>query len=199
MKKRLFVGFCCFLTGCTLFPKGKEPLPLYTLRSIPPRSSYVLKAPLAIDIPMSEPSLDTSRIAITFGPHQRDYLAEGEWPDRLPKVIQEVFLENLSERWGGKHVNRSSVGLQTTYVLLSEIQDFSLYYLETGCPEIRLKLQLRLVDFQNRRVIAAQTFYEQIPLQSYRMTDIVVSFNQALTVLLEKASTWMEGVFSKKK
>ena len=199
MKKGIVLVLGCFLTGCSLLFDGGEPLPLYTLKSLPLKSTYKFGAPLAIDLPLSESSLNTARIAVTPSLYQRDYLADGEWPDRLPKVVQEVLLESLSERWGGEHVNRNSAGLQTAYVLFSEIQDFSLYYLETGCAEVRLKIMFKLVDFQNRRVLAAHTFFERVSVASFTMTGIVGAFNQALQTLLEKAVPWMESGISKER
>lgn len=199
MKKGIFILLAGFLSGCSLFPEGEPPLPLYTLKSAPLKQTHALKAPLAIDGPVSEISLDTQRIAITPSPYQRDYLADGQWPDRLPKVFEEILVENLSERWGGVHVNRNSAGLQTTYVLFSEIQDFSLYSMETGRPEVRLKVMFKVIDFQNRHAIAARTFSECVPVACLSMNTIVGAFNQGLHALLKKAVPWMESVFSKEK
>ncbi len=192
MKKSILIILSCLMTGCTLFPEGEAPPPLYTLRSEPFQSTSSLTTPLAIDLPNCEASLNTQRIALTLLPYQRDYMANGQWPDRLPKVVQEVFLDSFSARWGGVHVNRNEAGLKTTYVLSSEIQDFSVYHLEKGRPEVRLKIMMKLVDFQNRRPLAAHVFSEKIYATSSTMTGIVSAFNEGLHRLLRKVIPWIE-------
>jgi cholesterol transport system auxiliary component len=196
-KKSPLLLLSCFLSACTLFPEGQEPLPLYTLKSEVYKTSGALKKPLAIDYPISEASLDTGRIAITPSLYQRDYLADGQWPDRLPKVVHNVLVESLSERWGGVYVNRSGMGLQTHYVLTTEIQDFSVQNLEVGYPEVHLKILFKLVDFRNHQALAAKIFTEKTPVRLLSADGIVIAFNHGLHCLLLKAMPWMEEVFSK--
>lgn len=197
MKKSILIILSCFITGCTLFPEGETPPPLYTLRSEPFKQTSALTVPLAVDLPTSEASLNTQRIAITLLPYQRDYMANGQWPEPLPKIIQEVFLESFSTRWGGVHVNRNEANFQTTYLLFSEIQDFSVYHLEKGCPEVRLKIMMKIVDFQNRQPLAAHVFAEKTPATSSTMNGIVSAFNEGLHRLLRKAIPWIETAVSR--
>jgi cholesterol transport system auxiliary component len=196
MNKLSLLIFCCLLSACSLLEKT-EPLPLYTLKSEAFKPSYVLSAPLAIDVPLSEASLNTPRIAVTPYPYQRDYMADGEWPDRLPKVFQEVLLQGLTQRWGGTNVNRMSAGVQTHYLLQSEIQDFSVYHLNKNMPEVHLTIVFKLINLRDRRVIASQTFCEIAPPPSPTMQGIACAFNKGVHCLLLKAVSWMENIFLK--
>lgn len=193
MKKTSFFIFASLLSGCS-FLGQQEPLPLYTLKSGIFESHGKLPASLAIDIPLSEASLNTSRIAITPSPFQRNYLADGEWPDRLPRILQEVLIESLSQRWGGVHVNRMAAGLEAKYLLRPEIQDFSVYHLGEGVPEVHLKITFKLINLRNRQAIAAHTFTEVISSSSPTMNGIVESFNKGLQCLLEKTAPWIEEI-----
>ncbi|MBY0293280.1 MAG: ABC-type transport auxiliary lipoprotein family protein [Alphaproteobacteria bacterium] len=194
-KVNLFI-FVCLLSGCSLL-ENSEPLPLYTLKGKPFESRDQLSVSLAIETPLSEASLNTPRIAVTPSPYQRDYLAEGEWPDKLPKIFQEALFESLTQRWGGKYVNRLSASLQTKYVLSTEIQDFSVYHLDQSLPEVHLKVVFKLIDLPNRQVMAAHTFSEITQASALRMDTIVEAFNQGFHCLLTKAIPWMEDVFLK--
>lgn len=177
--------------------ENTEPLPLYTLKSQPFESIDRLSATLAVDTPLSEASLNTPRIAVTPSPYQRDYLADGEWPDKLPKVFQEALIDSLTQRWGGKYVNRLSASLQTRYVLATEIQDFSVYHLDQSFPEVHLKIAFKLIDLPNRQVMAAHTFSEITQASALKMDTIVEAFNQGFYCLLTKAIPWMEGALPK--
>lgn len=199
MMKKLSLLLCtCFLSGCTLLEQ-EEPLPLYTLKSAPIQCNQVLFDPLAIDLPLAEASLDTERIALTPSLYARDYLAGGQWPDRLPRVMQEVFQTTLSERWGGGVVSRMGAGLQVKYLLQTDIQDFSVYNLGTAYPEVRLKVSFKIVDLRERTVIDGQVFCITEPACSSSMSALVEAFNKGTHQLLEQAMPWMEETFLKER
>ena len=181
------------LTSCA-FLETPEPLSLYTLQSGSFEQTNLLTESIAIDMPFSEASLNTNRIALTPSPYQREYFADASWPDRLPNIFQEALLEGLSQRWGGIHVNRLRIGLQTKYVLHTEIQDFSVHKMNTAI----LKIRFKLFSLRERKVIASQVFEEKAPLCTITMEGIINAFNEGTHVLLEEAIAWMEkDVFKK--
>lgn len=191
MKKISLFIVASLLTGCSILSR-EEPLPLYALESGAFEPTHDLSTSLAIDVPLSDASLNTARIALTPSPYRRDYLADGEWPERLPKVFQEVLLQGFAQKWGSVNVNRLSIGLETTYVLNTEIQDFSVHQLDTTTPEVRLKVTMKLVHLRERKVIAARTFSERTAITSPTMEGIVLAFNQGTHCLLQKAGAWAE-------
>jgi len=193
--KYISLILCSFvLASCTLL-ETPEPLPLYTLQSGTFEPTNLLNESMAIDMPLSEASLNTNRIALTPSPYQREYFADASWPDRLPEVFQEVLLEGLSQRWGGVYVNRVKTGLQTKYVLHTEIQDFSVHNMNTAI----LKVRFKLVDLRERKIIASHVIEEKIPLCAVTLEGIITAFNEGTHVLLEDAIAWIEtDVFKKK-
>lgn len=196
MHKVSFLIFICFLSGCS-FLSQDEPLPLYTLKSGVFEPHPILIEPLAVDLPLGEASLDTERIALTPSPYERDYLADGQWPDRLPKIMQEVLQSSLSERWGGTYVSRVGAGFQVKHILQTEIQDFSVYNMQTTQPEVRLKITFKIVDLRKRKVLQGQVFSVKEPICVLTVKSIVEAFNKGLHTLLQEAMPWMEGAFLK--
>lgn len=194
MKKLGLLIFMGLLSGCSLlFP---EPtIPLYTLKGGIFEQHPELSESLIIDLPKSEASLNTQRIAVTPSPYQRDYLAEGQWPDRLPKVFQEVLLDSFTQQWGGKYVNRSGASLQAKYILYSEIQDFSVYYLEKSSPEVRLRVTFKLINMRERQVFAGKTFFITMPVILTTVNGVVEAFNKGVRCLLVDVTSWMEKCF----
>ena len=193
--KYISLILCSFtLASCTLL-ETPEPLPLYTLQSGTFEPSNLLNESMAIDMPLSEASLNTNRIALTLSPYQREYFADASWPDRLPEVFQEILLEGLSQRWGGLFVNRVEMGLQTKYILHTEIQDFSVHNMNTAI----LKVRFKLVNLRERKVIASHIVEEKITLCVVTLEGIITAFNEGTHALLEDAIAWMEtDVFEKK-
>lgn len=196
MKKINLFILASVLSGCSILG-NEEPLPLYALESGSFQPTHELTTSLAIDVPLSEASLNTNRIALTPSPYRRDYLADGEWPDRLPKVFQDVLLQAFEQKWGATHVNRLSSGLQANFILNSEIEDFSVHQLNTPTPEVHIRITLKLINMRERNVVAAKTFSETTTIPSPTMEGIVSAFNQGVHCLLEKTSMWVEGSLKK--
>lgn len=197
MMKKISLLMCAsLLSGCS-FLSQEEALPLYTLKSGPVDSGQVLSTSIAIDMPICEASLDTERIAVTPSPYERDYLADGQWPERLPKIVQAVLLESLGTRWGTASVGRIGSGIQMNELLQTEIQDFSVYHLGTLAPEVHLKVSFKIINLRTRKVLAGRTFegIEKVCLTS--MTGIVEAFNNGFRTLLQQAMPWMEGTVLK--
>lgn len=199
MKYVSLILFSFALTSCA-FLETPEPLSLYTLQSGSFEQTNLITESIAIDTPLSEASLNTNRIALTPSPYQREYFADASWPDRLPNIFQEALLEGLSQRWGGIYVNRLRIGLQTKYVLHTEIQDFSVHNVGTTQAKAALKIRFKLFSLRERKVIASQVFEEKVPLCTVTMEGIINAFNEGTHFLIEDAITWMEkDVFKKNK
>ena len=197
MKHVSLIFFSFALTSCALL-ETSDPLSLYTLQSGSFEQTNLFTDSMAIDAPLCEASLNTNRIALTLSPYQREYFADASWPDRLPDVFQEVLLEGLSQRWGGAYVNRLKTGLQTKYVLHTEIQDFSVHNMNTAQAEATLKVRFKLIDLRERKVIDSRVFKEKVPLCTVSMEGIVTAFNEGIHILLENTVSWMEKDVSKK-
>lgn len=191
MKYVSLILFGFALTSCALL-ETSDPLSLYTLQSGSFEQTNLFTDSMAIDAPLCEASLNTNRIALTLSSYQREYVAEASWPDRLPDVFQEALLEGLSQRWGGAYVNRLKTGLQTKYVLHTEIQDFSVHNMGTTQAEAILKVRFKLIDLRERKVIASRLFEEKVPLCTVSLEGIITAFNEGTHVLLKNAISWME-------
>ena len=189
-----FIPF--FLSGCTLF-EPQEPLPLYSLESGTFQRTQDLSISIAIDEPLSEASLNTTRIALTPAPFRRDYLANGAWPNRLPLVFQRVLLQGLGQKWGEAHVNRFASGIESKYLISSELQDFSVHYCPDGEYQTYLQVTFKVIDLKERKVITAKTFTERSTIPSFTLLSIVETFNQSTHSLINQAGEWVESVLKK--
>lgn len=194
MKKRLSFSLLLFLTGCSLFPDEKEPLPLYILESGVIKPSSVLKAPLLIECPRSEASLDTHRIAVTLPHHRRDYMANAQWPETLPKIVHQSLMEGFSTRWGEAFINCTGEGLGNAYGLYATIQDFSIFPKQDDSADIYIKISFKLIDLHKRRPLAGRTFLEKVSLKAPTVHNTIEGFNKGFHDLLYKVILWIEDI-----
>ncbi len=196
MKKLAFVSVAVFLTGCTLF-ESQQPLPLYSLEAGHYAFTHEIPASLNITDPTAEASINTQRIALTPAPYHRDYLANGEWPERLPNIFKNILIQGLGQKWGVARVNSAGNGLSERYLLSSDVQDFSVHQIPGKPCEVRLHVTFKLLDLKERRVIAAETITETKVIKNFTMQDIVYTFNEATHALVDKISMWIEDSLAK--
>lgn len=191
MNKSILLIFLALLTGCTLF-EAQEPLPLYTLESVQFKALHDFENSINIDQPLSEPGLDTTRISLKPSPYQQDYLANGSWPERLPKVIQNQLIQGLSQKWGAQQVNRPSDGVDAPYILTSTIEDFSVLQYPGKMPEVNIVITFKLVDLKERKVVSAKSFVQKEPIQNFTMLGIISTFSQCTHSLIDEISLWAQ-------
>ncbi len=191
MKNSILLISLAFLTGCTLF-EAQEPLPLYTLESGHYKPSQGFSTSINIDEPKSEPGLDTIRISLKPNPYQQEYVANGSWPERLPKIFQNQLIQGFSQKWGGQNVNRLSDGVAAQYILSSNIEDFSVLHYPGKHPQVSISITFKLIHFMDRKVIAAKTFCQKTPIQNFTMLGIVSTLSQCTHSLIDKAADWIE-------
>ena len=82
---------------------------------------------MVIERPVSDKSLDTTRIALMRSPTQVEYYANSGWIDRAPTMIQTLMIESFENSGKIVSVGRENIGLRSDYVLKVELREFSAF------------------------------------------------------------------------
>jgi cholesterol transport system auxiliary component len=185
--------FLLILAGCSGLLGGSAPAHLYR---VTPKSTYPPNLPhrsvqLLIDVPLAPAGLDTSRIALSRSPISIDYFAESEWTDRAPLLVQTALLQSFENSRAINAIDREGIGLRDDFVLKSEIRHFeAVYDSSAGPPEVWVAINVRLVN-PNERDIVAQTSFEQRERASVNdVPSIVSAFDEALGGVMKKIVVW---------
>ncbi len=182
------------LGACTSIIPGadRKPPQLYELR---PTGSFAanlprVRAQLLVETPTASASLRSSRIAIKMQPTKLDYLADSEWTDLATNLLQTLLVESFDNSRRIDGVARQGSGLRTDFLLKSDLREFHAEMYKGAPARIRIRLQARLVRWNDRDIVASRNFEASEPLASDNNDAIVTGFDAALAGVLKQVVEW---------
>lgn len=189
--------------ACTqgLLPGNADPPKLFVLT---PKSTYPKDLPkvdwqLTIDLPVAEAGLNTARIALRRSPISMEYYARANWIDTAPTMVQTLLVESFENSNKIVSIGRQSVTLRPDFSLLTELREFQAEYFKPGQPNIRVRLNAKLVKMPQRIIIGTRTFESVIPAAGSDLPSVVGAFDDALGKVLKKTVVWTLRTAPKKK
>ncbi len=194
----LAAGFA--VSGCTLegMLSGGGPSPnLYVLT---PKSTFspdlpYVDAQLVVELPIASEGLNTHRIALRDSPLTLDFFASARWTERAPQMVQTLLVESFENTGKIVSVARQGVDLRSDFVLKTELREFQAEYagVDHADPQVWVRLNAKIVRMPERVIIASQTFESRYAAGGRTMSDIIVTFDEALNKVLKKTVTWTMG------
>jgi cholesterol transport system auxiliary component len=182
------------LGGCNaLNALSADPPELYTLS---PKSTFDETLPsvdwqLLVQVPVAAAGLDSVRVALRRSPVRLEYYAGVAWTDRAPEMVQTLLVESFENSGRIISVGREDLGLRADYLLLTELREFQAEYLGDGAPEVRCRLNAKLVRVPQRDIVAGENFEYVIPAQSTSFEDIIFAFDEALGKVIRRLVEWV--------
>lgn len=183
-------GSALMLGGCGVLPALSEPTDLYTLT---PKTSFGDPLPkvnwqLIIELPVAAAGLDTSRIALQRTPYTLEYYARAAWTDNAPAMVQTLIIESFESTGSILAVGREAIGLRPDFILKTDLREFQAIYFDSDspAPTILVRMNAKLVQMPERRIVASFTFSQQVPAASNAFKDIIESFDEALGHVIKK-------------
>lgn len=181
------------LAGCSgMIGPGPAPQ-LYVLH---PQFSAVPDAPQAnwtvsVAMPATVDSLDSQRIALVRPPTQMDYFANAAWTDRAPVLVQGLLVEAFESSGRIVSVAREAEGLNSDYVLQTDLRDFdAIYDQASGPPNVTVRIEVKLIKYPERTIAASTEITQQSRASTNDMNSIVMAFNQATGQALSRVVRW---------
>jgi cholesterol transport system auxiliary component len=169
-----------------------QPSSLYTLT---PKSNFAQAAPVGWQLVVEEPyaagGLNNARIALRSSPTELDYFALALWTDRAPRMVQTLLVESFENSGRIVAVGRQAIGLRSDYNLKSELREFQAEYASpTAVPEIRVRLNAKVIRQPQRAIVASENFEAVVPAASNSMGDIIAAFDDAMGKVLKRTVEW---------
>ena len=191
-RRFLLLALPVSLAGCSSVFQGKPPPKLYTLspvRDFPPTLPKV-NTQLLVDVPTADGAIDTERIALMRNAVSVDYFADAAWTDRAPVLVQSLLVESFENTDKVGAIARDSVTLRADYVLMSDLRDFDAVYGNGAAPTIRVRIGLKLIHSDNRRIIGQREMQASADAGQDAIIPIVEAFDKALHQVISDTVTW---------
>lgn len=175
-------------SGCGVLPAVDEPLKLYTLT---PKTTYPGSLPkvdwqLVVELPNAAAGLDTTRVALARSPYTIEYYAGATWTDNAPAMIQSLMIESFESTNSIVAVGREAIGLRPDYILKTDLREFqAVYEGGTTVPTVWVRMNAKLVEMPDRRIIASETFGQKVKAEGSGFRDVIDAFDAALGAVLK--------------
>ena len=177
-----------------MLPKVQPPPQLYTLT---PKSTYKDDLPkvdwqLGVELPIAPSGLTTAKIAVAREPLTLDYYAGAQWVDGAPEMVHRLLIESFENSKRIIGVGRSGVSVRSDFELQPELREFQAEYRDgpDAPPTVHVRVNVKLVQFPQRRIVAQETFDRSMASPSNRIGSIVKTFDLALGKVLRDVVTW---------
>jgi cholesterol transport system auxiliary component len=148
-------------------------------------------AQLLVATPIAAGGLDTERIALSRAPLSLDYLADAQWADRVPYLVQTSLVEGFEKSAAIPAVGPDRGGLRADFVLETAIGDFTaIYDSPNGPPRISVRLTAKLVRMPERTIVAEIAVTREANAAANAVPEIVRAFEAALGGAIGEVVTW---------
>ncbi len=188
-----------FLAGCSglgILSQAAEPNDIYLLT---PKSTFATSLPtlrqqLVVEEPTATAAVDTDRIAVQPTPLEIQYLPDSRWVDRAPRIVQALLIESFENTGKVGAVGPSVVALRPDYLIVTDLREFQAHVVPGGPDEnaldVRVRLNIKVVDAFDDRIIASSSFEEITRSESDEMPGIAYAFDEALGDAMRDAVEW---------
>jgi cholesterol transport system auxiliary component len=171
---------------------SRDPPRLYELT---PKSTFDpalprVRSQLVVETPDSATGLQTSRIAVKQKPTTLDYYARSEWTDLAPRLVQTKLIESFENSGKIVAVGREGSGLRSDYVLKSELRHFEAQLYDSGKPQVRVVINVKLVRMPAREIVANRSFERTHPVDAADIDKLIEGFDEALGGALKRIVEW---------
>ena len=125
---------------------------------------------------------------------ERAFYQYNDWTDRPTLRAAQLLLERLEARRAFASVARLGSGVAGD-VLVNVVVDDVVHDLTAGGAGVgRISVHVEVVDRRERSLLGRRTFAESAPAQAANAAAGAAAINVALTMFLDKASSWIESV-----
>ena len=179
----LLLAVVLALPGCTgalLGSSAEAPETYRLLGETPADGGGPLPLALAVARPNASPALDSVRIAVVHPDNRFDYFAGVRWSEPVPEMLQQQLVRALAADGRFAAVVAAPSRVPVDLLLDVELRRFEATYTAAGtAPEIRVEMQVSVVDPRQARRVASFTAAGSEVAKDNLRAPVIAAFEQA--------------------
>jgi cholesterol transport system auxiliary component len=141
---------------------------------------------------VAEPSalaiLETERIVVRPNQGQVAYLADAQWSDRLPRLLQARLLQTFENTSHLRTVGRPGERLTADYQLVTDIRAFNLGAVSGAMAEV--EIAAKVVSDRSGRIVGARVFRAYVPASSTEAAAAAAALDAAFGEVAIEIVKW---------
>ena len=195
MLKRLasIIALSAALGGCAALPGFSTPDATFSLGDPPalPAVPAANRRQILVQEPTALRLLDSNQIVIRVSDSALQYLADSQWNDRLPALVEAKLVQAFENTGSLGGVGRSGDGLAIDFQLLTTIRTFEV--VAFGSPVANVELSLRLLNDRDGVVVAQRVFRASAPVTGTENEAYVQALDAAFNSIVPEIVAWTMG------
>lgn len=176
------------LGGCTAVPP--DTFELSSPADVTVRGST--RAQILIPEPTAIKTLDNDKIVVKTAPYAVEYLAQSQWSDRLPRMVQLRLLQAFENTGRIGAVGVPGQGLAIDYQLVMEIRRFEIDV--AGPATARIEISVKALNDRNGTVRSTKIFTATVPTGGAGNDTYVAALNRAFDRISGEIVVWTLGL-----
>ncbi|MEX0752077.1 MAG: ABC-type transport auxiliary lipoprotein family protein [Xanthobacteraceae bacterium] len=180
-----------FVGGCAGLGVGsKPPPPTYDLTAPKdfPRSGRAPRGQLLIPVATALGPLDSDKILVRPGVGEIAALADAQWSDRLPRIVQVRIVQAFENASRLRAVGHTGEGLAGDYELVLEIRAFEISV--PAGPAAEVEIAAKIVGDRSGRIVAARIFHAAVPASATQGSAAVAALDAAFAQVATDLVLW---------
>lgn len=175
------------LGGCASSSSVPRSFDISAPSTFPTRAGAVRGQLLVVE-PKAIASLDTERIAVRGPGGAYSYLTDGNWADRLPKLLQARLIQSFENANRLRSVGRPGDRLASDWQLLADVRAFEVVV--AGSTEVVVEMSVKLVNDRSGRILSGRVFAARAPAAGTDAINVSAAFNGAVQSLMREIVLW---------
>lgn len=147
-------------------------------------------AQIVVAEPITVQVLESDRIIVKDKSGAVSFLGNGQWADRLPRLIQARLIQTFENASRLKAVSRPGDRIVADYQLNTDIRAFQI---DAGTGEAVVEISAKLVSDQAGRIVNARIFSARVPVASIDAATAAQALDRALSTVLVDVVRWSGG------
>jgi ABC-type uncharacterized transport system auxiliary subunit len=189
----MVAALAVFVAGCSALGGSKGPPPTFDLTA-PQHFPHALRAPrgqLVIPDATAIGPLDTDKIVVRPAEGELAALADVQWSERLPRLVQVRAIQTFENAKRMRAVGRPSDRIVADYQLLLDIRAFEI--LVTG-PAAEVIIAAKIVGDRSGRIVAGRVFQARVPASATQGPPAVAALDAAWGKVAVEIVLWASRI-----
>lgn len=167
---------------------GSTPNTAYDLTAPRPRGTIGLGTQLVVTEPAALQAFESERIAVKSASGTVSVLPDGQWADRLPRLVQTRIIQTFENGSRTRSVGRPGDGLTPDTQLNTELRTFQF---DAARGEAVVEISAKVVDARSGRVLNSRLFAARQPAGSGGVAEVAPALDRALSAVLLDMVRWV--------
>lgn len=155
-----------------------------------PRARAAQGVQFVVEVPTASGAVDTDRILIRPSASQVQYLADAQWTQAAPVMLQTALVETFLKTGAFRYVGAQPLGALGDLALVTHLSDFGVEATPDGGVVV-MSVVANLVREEDASILSSRRFARRVPIPDTSTESIIAGFESVSAAVLTDMANWV--------